>query len=258
MIDNLKPVSAEPIPCRICDNAATLYGVVDFHKCCAEQRGVRLPLSGIPIYYRRCASCGFLFTDAFDFWSADQFKANIYNNGYITVDPDFESVRPRSNANLVVNLLGKQRAELRVLDFGGGNDAFCSALRSSGFPVAVTYDPMSPDYARRPVGKFELVTCFETLEHMPDPAAGIALIDQCLEEPGLIIFSTLVQPTAFNSLGLSWWYVGPRNGHISIFRRQALELVWRRHGLRVASFNDNLHVAFRTMPSFAAHLIRQR
>jgi 2-polyprenyl-6-hydroxyphenyl methylase/3-demethylubiquinone-9 3-methyltransferase len=234
-----------------------LFGVVDFHKSCAEARGVRLPLSGVPIYYRRCATCGFLFTDAFDCWNDDQFKARIYNEGYITVDPDYQSMRPRSNADMVVRLLGEHRAKVRVLDFGGGNDAFCNALRLRGFPFAVTYDPMTPEHAHRPDGKFELVTCFETLEHMTDPAAGIALIVEYLAEPGLVLFSTLVQPTNFNQLGLNWWYVGPRNGHISIFSQQALALAWRRHACEVRSYNDDLHVAFRVVPPFATHLIKK-
>ena len=37
---------------------------------------------------------------------------------------------------------------MRVLDYGGGNDVFCSALRASGFMEAVTYDPMVPEHAR--------------------------------------------------------------------------------------------------------------
>jgi 2-polyprenyl-6-hydroxyphenyl methylase/3-demethylubiquinone-9 3-methyltransferase len=257
MIDTLNPVSAAPIPCKICGNEAMLYGVVDFHKCCEELRGIRLPLSGIPIYYRRCATCDFLFTDAFDCWSNDQFKAHIYNEGYSTVDPDYQSVRPRANADTVLRLFGKHRAELRVLDFGGGNDAFCNTLRLNGFPVAITYDPMTSEYAHRPDGKFELVTCFETLEHMTAPAIGIALMVESLAEQGLVLFSTLVQPEDFNNLGLNWWYVGPRNGHISIFSLRALELVWRRQAYKLASFNKNLHIAFRVLPSFAAHLIKK-
>jgi hypothetical protein len=67
-----------------------------------------------------------------------------------------------------------------VLDNGGRNDVFCTALRANGFPVAVTHDPMVPEYARRPDGKFDLVTCFETLEHLPDPTAGVSQIVGCV------------------------------------------------------------------------------
>jgi SAM-dependent methyltransferase len=141
-----------------------------------------------------------------------------------------------------------------VLDYGGGNDVFCATLRASGFPVAVTYDPMVPEYARRPDGKFDLVTCFETLEHLPDPTAGIAQIIEYAADPGLVLFTTLLLPADFDKQRLNWWYIGPRNGHISIFSKQALTAAWQRYGYKVASFNDNNHFAFRTLPPFLAHL----
>lgn len=252
MIDSLKPVSAAASPCKICGDPAALYGVVDFHKTCEEDRGIRFALSGVPIYYRRCASCKFLFTDAFDDWSTEQFKIYIYNDEYSKVDPDYQRIRPHGNAEAVARLWGPFKAETRVLDYGGGNDTFCAMLRDAGFPVAVTYDPMVPEYAERPAGTFDLVTSFETFEHLPDPAAGIASILESAADAGLILFSTMLQPADFDQLGLNWWYVGPRNGHISIFSRQALTAAWGRHGFKIVSLSDNLHLAFRRLPQYLA------
>jgi len=255
MIDSLKPVSQAALPCKICGGAAALYGVVDFHKCCEEIRGTRLPLSGVPIYYRRCENCSFLFTDAFDDWNDAQFKAHIYNADYDTIDPDYKAVRPVANADFVARIWGPHKAVTGVLDYGGGSDAFCRALRVNGFPVAVTYDPMVPEYACLPDKKFELVTCFETFEHSPDPAASIAAIIQCVTEPGLVMYSTFVQPADFDKSGVGWWYVGPRNGHVSIFSQKALQLAWGRHGYKTVSLSDNNHFAFRTLPSYGPGLI---
>lgn len=245
----LKPAHAAHAACKICDTAAPLYGVVDFHKSCQELRGFQLPLSGVPVYYRRCGACGFLFTDAFDDWSENQFKRHIYNDGYHAVDPDYQTARPSANAGVVATTWAAHKSDMRVLDFGGGNDVFCAALRANGFPTAVTYDPMVPEHASRPDGKFDLITCFETLEHLPDPVAGIARIIECAAEPGAIFYSTLTQPEDFDQRGLSWWYVGPRNGHISIFTKQALAAAWGRHGYKTAALNDGVHLAFRTLPS---------
>ena len=147
---SLKPVSAAPVPCKICQQPTALFGVVDFNRCCEIPGGIKLPLTGTPVYYRRCGACGFLFTDAFDDWSDAEFKTNIYNAGYLAVDPDYAQARPRSNAAAVQQLFGAQIAELRVLDYGGGNDVLCSELRAAGFPVATTYDPFVPEYARPP------------------------------------------------------------------------------------------------------------
>ncbi len=252
----LKPVSKTPTRCKICGASAPLYGVVDFQRCCEIPGGTRLPLSGIPVYYRRCETCSFLFTDAFDGWSEAEFKTHIYNAGYLAVDPEYTEQRPRNNAGMVEQLFGAHKAEMRVLDYGGGNDVLCSALRGAGYPIAVTYDPFVADFARRPEGTFDLVTCFETLEHMPDPMAGITAILASVAEPGLVLFSTLLQPQDFDKLGLNWWYVGPRNGHVSMFSRNALVLAWQHHGYQTASFNDNLHIAFRTLPVFAKHRLK--
>jgi hypothetical protein len=46
---------------------------------------------------------------------------------------------------------------------------------------------------------------------------------------------------------MSWWYVGPWNGHISIFGKQSLAMVWARHGVSNGSFNSGTHLAFRTL-----------
>jgi DNA-binding XRE family transcriptional regulator/SAM-dependent methyltransferase len=244
----LRPASPGAVPCKICAEPSPVYGVVDLNRPCEIPGGVRPPPSSVPISYHRCAACGFLFTDAFDDWSHDQFRTHIYNDDYHLFDPDYQTARPTNNANVVADFWAAHKAGMRVLDFGGGNDVFCSILRARGFSEAVTYDPMVPEYSRHPNGKFDLVTCFETLEHLPDPLAGIAQIIACVAEPGAVLYSTLTQPLDFDKHGVSWWYVAPRNGHISIFTKQALALAWGRHGFRTVALDDSMHFAFRTLP----------
>src|SRR5579875_2261389 len=83
-----------PTACKVCGGPSPLFGVVDFHKSCIEAQGRRLAYAGAPIYYRRCQRCAFLFTTAFDAWDFDAFRCNIYNDDYLTVDPDYVEVRP--------------------------------------------------------------------------------------------------------------------------------------------------------------------
>jgi SAM-dependent methyltransferase len=253
MITSLKPISAAAAPCKICGGQAPLFGVVDFHRSCVDWRQIVFAPSGDPVYYRRCADCQFLFTDAFDDWSLDDFRQHIYNDAYKLVDPDYASTRPRANADVVARVWGALKTSVRVLDYGGGNDTFCAALRAAGFPVAVTFDPLVPEYAVSPEGKFDLVTSFETFEHMPDPVAGIETVVKFAAEPGLIFFTTLMQPADIEKQRLAWWYAGPRNGHVSLFSREALQRAWGRHGYKVSTISDNAHLAFRTLPpAFAA------
>src|SRR5438270_709952 len=74
--------------CKCCGTAAYLYGVVDFHKHCDPTGSQALPLSGVPIYYYRCADCLFLFATAFDRFTAQDFRHYIYNEEYLLIDPE--------------------------------------------------------------------------------------------------------------------------------------------------------------------------
>ncbi|XUM20744.1 methyltransferase domain-containing protein [Bradyrhizobium oligotrophicum S58] len=58
----------------------------------------------------------------------------------------------------------------------------------------VTYDPMVAEHATRPDRKFDLPTCFETLEQVPDPLATIGAMTACVAEPGAVFYSTWTQP----------------------------------------------------------------
>jgi 2-polyprenyl-6-hydroxyphenyl methylase/3-demethylubiquinone-9 3-methyltransferase len=249
-------VDPRPGPCKLCGGIARLFGVTDFNRSCEEVRGKFLPLLGVAIYYRRCDACGLVYTEAFDDWAPEAFETHIYNAAYGEVDPDYEVVRPAGNARLVGQMFAASCGQLSVLDYGGGNGALARDLRTAGFAGAETYDAFHPDHRARPDGRFDLVTCFETLEHMPDPVAGAADIASFLKPGGLILFSTLIQPADFRALRMQWWYAGPRNGHVTLHTRASLTTLWGRQGFNCGSFNDNLHVAYRAIPPFAAHLIR--
>lgn len=241
-----------PTQCKICQSPSPLFGVVDFHKSCIEAKGQHLKLSGQPIYYRRCQQCAFTFTDAFDAWTPLAFHRNIYNDDYITVDPEFVEVRPAGNARVVAATFQASRASMRILDYGGGTGLFAQRLRDQEFS-ATTYDPFS-SFDEMPLETFDLITCFEVMEHLPSPKETVATMVAMLNERGAILFSTLVQPASFEKTGLSWWYAGPRNGHISLYSSKSLAHLFALHGMKVASFSENVHIAYAQVPEFAAHL----
>jgi 2-polyprenyl-6-hydroxyphenyl methylase/3-demethylubiquinone-9 3-methyltransferase len=252
----LRPANPTATPCKVCGGRSSLFGVMDFNRSCEEARGKVLPMSGAAVYYRRCEACGLVFTDAFDDWSNADFEARIYNDGYVEIDPDYVEARPNNNAAVVGRLFGAHAGELDVLDYGGGNGVMAERLRQRGFRSATTYDAFHPGFRERPDRKFDLVTCFETLEHMPDPVQGAADLVDLMEEGGLLLISTMVQPADFARLGSSWWYIAPRNGHITLYSRPALTHLFNRLGLQVASASDSEHMAFKTLPAFARHLFR--
>jgi 2-polyprenyl-6-hydroxyphenyl methylase/3-demethylubiquinone-9 3-methyltransferase len=232
-----------------------LLGEVDFNKSCEDRRQVALPRSGLSIPYHRCGDCGFAFTVAFDGFTAADFHAHIYNEEYVSVDPDFVEVRPRHNAELVSQRILAGSAERSVLDYGGGNGLMSRLLRDRGITRAQSYDPFYAGSAR-PSTRFDLVTCFEVMEHTTTPYETMRDLRWFMQDRGMIVFSTLLQPASFASEGLAWWYASPRNGHVSLYSRESLNALTKRLGVSWASFNDVLHVAYRKkLPQWAAHLV---
>jgi SAM-dependent methyltransferase len=246
MNSGLQAICAEQAACKCCGATAFPYGVVDFRKV--------LDVSGVPIYYYRCPACRFLFTTAFDHFTTDDFLRHVYNEEYHLVDPDYREERSRANAALLTGLFSNPRPH-RILDYGGGNGTLANRLRAAGFPRVETYDPFVPDYSDSPDGRFDCVVSFEVVEHSTDPERTFAEMGEFLADPGLIVFSTLLQPPDIDRHGLNWWYAGPRNGHVSLFSRESLRAIVEPLGFGFGSFNDNLHVLFREVPPFAKHFI---
>jgi 2-polyprenyl-6-hydroxyphenyl methylase/3-demethylubiquinone-9 3-methyltransferase len=255
MNSGLQAACEREAQCKCCRAAALLYGVVDFHKNCEIYRRRVLDVSGIPIYYYRCPVCQFIFTTAFDHFTNADFQHYIYNEEYLVVDPDYPEARPRTNAAFLCNLFSGARPH-RILDYGGGIGTLAELLRSAGFDQVMTYDPFVPSHTEKPEGRFDCVFCFEVVEHSTDPARTFADMSDSLMDPGLILFSTLLQPADLDRQGLNWWYAGPRNGHVSLYSRASLAKLVRSLGLKLRSFNDSMHVLYREIPEFASHFMR--
>jgi len=253
-ISTLQPIaSTDTAACKVCQGPSPLFGVVDFHKSCVEAQGKRLALSGYPVYYRRCSVCSFTFTTAFDGWSHAEFREHIYNQDYITVDPDFAELRPAGNAKVMAETFQASRESMEILDYGGGSGMMADLLRKQGFS-ATTYDPFS-EFNAMPTERFDLIACFEVMEHVPSPKETVATMVSLLKDGGAILFSTMVQPAGFEGIGLNWWYAGPRNGHVSLYSTHALAHLFKPHGMNVGSFTEGLHIAYSTIPAFASHLL---
>ena len=245
---------AQPHPCPVCSGSATPYDVVDFNKSCVEERGVYLTPSGVPIYYFLCPACGFLFAPEFSAWTPDDFARHIYNADYHRVDPDFDGTRSQINAQGLLKLF-PQAAALSHLDYGGGEGHLSLMLQAAGWN-SQSYDP----YAGRGVtlpedARFDLITSFEVFEHVPAPRPLLDSLAAHLTDPGLLIFSTLPSDGHLQRpRRIDWWYISPRNGHISIYAAQTLRHLAREYGFRYASPLPGLHFFWKQLPAWAEHL----
>jgi hypothetical protein len=231
--------TASSIACKICGRRAPFFDAVDFLKCTA---GYPFGPSGILVAYHRCEACGFLFTPFFDNWTKRAFQQFIYNDDYMVVDPEYIGARPVRVAERFADLLAPARGS-RVLDWGAGSGIFAGEMARRGF-TAESYDPFSaPDV---PVGKFDIITCIEAIEHVSDPMQTFRSMTEHLADGGMIIVGETLQPDDIERIRCSWWYVAPRNGHCSTFDRRTM-----------ATIADQLGLVFRSQAAGGPHVLHR-
>ncbi len=205
--------------CKICGSKAFAFDTVDFNKYCSHDEFYSYGFSGVRVDYHRCSLCGAIFTLFFDNWSKQEFENNVYNDDYIKVDSEYASVRPRFVAKDMVERWG-DCFDAKVLDYGSGAGVFADELRKRGYRNVEAFDPFSSP--QLPTGTFDIVTCFEVIEHATSPADTLARMCQFLKEDGCIIVSQTLQPPEIMRIRGAWWYLGPRNGHICTFTANSL------------------------------------
>jgi 2-polyprenyl-6-hydroxyphenyl methylase/3-demethylubiquinone-9 3-methyltransferase len=247
---------ADPARCKCCGAPAPRVGTVDFHKSCEENRGLFLPASGLAVAYHRCPDCGFLFTTFFDHWTVAELAAHVYNDGYAQVDPDYTGVRPNTFADTILEHFAAQAGRIRFLDWGAGAGILARRLQAAGFQRALAYDPFNPAHCEPQDQTFNFLGCFEVLEHLLEPQEAVNAMARLVDADGMVLMTTLLQGRDSQEAGLRWWYLAPRNGHASLYTRQALGLLWHRAGFQMHSLDGHLHVAWKRIPAFAAHLPR--
>lgn len=246
---SLPPASLRGVataPCKVCDAPSPVFDAVDAAKNCGEEVGLVLPRTGTAVTYHRCPACGLVFTTWCDAFSPSDFAREIYNEGYAVVDPLYATIRPEANARMLREVLSRALrfgGTPRLLDYGSGSGALARAL--GDVAEARGYDPFSAADADPPAGTFDVVFSSEVLEHVTRPVACLAAMRDLLRPGGAMLFSTMVQPPDIEVVRGGWWYVAPRNGHVTIFTRAALDAACARAGLRYAALSAEWHLAER-------------
>jgi len=115
-----------------------------------------------------------------------------------------------------VNYISQQinLAEKRVLDIGCGGGILAEALAHHGATVTaidkaeaslsvaklhllesqldISYlDSTAEEFAEAQPAQFDVVTCLEMLEHVPDPSSVVAACQRLVKPGGLVFFSTI-------------------------------------------------------------------
>lgn len=105
---------------------------------------------------------------------------------------------------------------------------------------------------------FDVVTCFDVLEHLDQPQVGLEEVSRCLKKGGMFIMSV---PNV-HSHGLRWkgnnWFGYRDSTHVSLFPTVEWENLLRESGFELASrFYDTLWDSpyFKHIPTIMQHII---
>jgi SAM-dependent methyltransferase len=215
--------------CKICGSASTFKFGLPFNK----KANHPIPDEPDDCWYFQCDKCEFLYTRAID----EDVQADIYDDTYWNnQDPDWYG-RVSQTLRLVAlsnELRQGHLEELEILDFGCGIGGFIESGRSSLNLQIWGTDIIPPkvgkDYVLADLGdrKFDVIVACEVIEHLPDPVTVMKFIRSHLKSPGVFAFQTAQWDP--RSLNRDWWYLGPHNGHISLYSAGALDHMFERLG----------------------------
>lgn len=239
-----------PQNCKVCGKSPVRkVGEVDFNRVAGDPPP--FPASGIEVAYWQCQTCGFAWAPVFDEWNDDLFAKFIYNQKIDQVEtPENAARRCRNVAALLGGWFAGYPATTRFLDYGCGPGFLVDALGQYGFQ-AIGYDRFQERFSARPQGKFDVVTSFEVMEHINDIRATIDDMLSFLAPGGLMVLGTFL---AENPMKIDWWYCSPRSGHVSFWTFPALETIFHKRKLNVASDGKTFHFVF--SDAAKAHIMR--
>lgn len=201
----------------------------------------------------RCRGCRMRYVDllpeegfATDYYTEDFFKDGYHKYGY--VDYVADAANHRRMAAAALRFMERYVKGGRLLDVGCAAGYFLEALGPEWDVYGCEPCRGMADIARRKFGdriaavpfeqyqsdvKFDVVTMWDSLEHLVDPSRCIAAAHDLLADSGHLVLRTPdAGSPAAKLLGKSWYHYGPP-GHLHFFDRKTIDALLKRHGFRV-------------------------
>lgn len=186
--------------------------------CCPVCRSLEpLPLLSIAGRdYWACAACEARFLDPRQHPSRAEEYAHYLQHENDPMDPGYR----RFLARLAEPLLARLPIGAKGLDFGcGPGPALGAMLREAGHPMAL-YDPFFRPDPTVLQGRYDFITCTETVEHFHHPAAELERLDRLLVPGGWLGIMTCFQ---IDDAGFAAWHYRRDPTHVVFYRA----VTWR-------------------------------
>lgn len=247
-------ISKAPVACCVCDGKAVLLGAVDFNRSCEDKDGRVFEKSQRLVEYYRCGRCGHCFAPEFIAWPEQRFLSEIYNDDYALVDPELLEIRPGRVAQGIDEIFGGAKNLITHLDYGGGPGTLSKLLVAKGWS-STSYDPFFSGSGENTENKYDLVTAIEVFEHVPNPRHLVEDLIARLCPDGMLFFSTLLSDGVQREASLlEWWYLAPRNGHVSLFSMSSLSILLGLYEFKLLNVAPGVHIAYRRLPHWCQGL----
>ena len=200
----------------------------------------------------QCNSCGFVQTED-PYWLDESYREpiNREDTGIVARNLWLADI-----ASLAIFSIYEKNAVF--LDYAGGTGLLVRLMRDRGYDF-YWHDKYATNlFARGFEGEcdrtdYQLLTCFEAMEHFPDPQKEI---DRMLSISRNLLFTTELLSTPAPAAG-DWWYYGFEHGqHVSFYSLRTLKYIAARKGLNLFSNGVNTHLLTeRKIPPFLLSLL---
>lgn len=194
--------------CKICDSPTKKL----FDLPSGKRSGGPLTAAGEDVPYYECQSCHFLFAN---------HQANYDSHYWTSLDPVPDG---RVIETLRLFVFGGGRQGVSSLDYGCGQGFSVKTLREIGVDAsgADVNPPVGPTfYSIKEAPRADIVTACEVVEHFTDPVGSFKHVRSLARES--FAFQTAYYDP--RSCGRDWWYLGPANGHVSLYSVRAFEVL---------------------------------
>lgn len=230
--------------------------------CTGPHRQVKYQIRGHTLF--ECGQCGGYYLDdaaqAQAQYEGSYLSQGTGNKESLTGYYDYER---ELNLHLKtfsqhIDIVKKYKSTGRLLDMGCASGHFLKAADRAGFDVTGV-DISSDSIAKLKANfgfeahagdirdmafaeKFDVITTWETIEHLPEPLSILNALKGLLKEDGILVVGTgNNQSLVSQMMGQRWWYITPPD-HCIYYNPTALNTVLTRSGFQVMGEDRvNLH-----------------